>query len=285
MKTSNEDFLDRFIDQALQEDLGDGDHTSLSCIPAAATGTARLLIKEDGILAGVSVAQRIFARFDASLGMVISIQDGARVKQGDEAFRVSGSVRSILQCERLVLNVMQHMSGIATCTATYVEALQGTRARVLDTRKTTPGMRFLDKQAVLLGGGCNHRIGLYDMILIKDNHIDFAGGIPQAIRAARAYLEARSLNLRIEVEARSLEDIRCILETGGADRILIDNFDVPATREAVALIDGRVETESSGGITLENIRAYALTGVDFISVGALTHHVSALDMSLKAVDF
>jgi len=285
MKTSNEDFLDRFIDQALQEDLGDGDHTSLSCIPAAATGTARLLIKEDGILAGVSVAQRIFARFDASLGMVISIQDGARVKQGDEAFRVSGSVRSILQCERLVLNVMQHMSGIATCTATYVEALQGTRARVLDTRKTTPGMRFLDKQAVQLGGGCNHRIGLYDMILIKDNHIDFAGGIPQAIRAARAYLEARSLNLRIEVEARSLEDIRCILETGGADRILIDNFDVPATREAVALIDGRVETESSGGITLENIRAYALTGVDFISVGALTHHVSALDMSLKAVDF
>lgn len=278
-------YLDRFIDQAFQEDIGDGDHTSLSCIPSDAAGKARLLIKDEGVLAGVEVAKRIFFRFDPRMSVEVFIADGIRVRKGEVAFVVSGSVRSILQCERLVLNVMQHMSGIATQTSVYVDALRGTNTRILDTRKTTPGMRLLDKEAVRLGGGVNHRIGLFDMILIKDNHIDFAGGIENAIRSARSYLKEKGRSLNIEVEARSLNDVASILNEGGINRILLDNFDVEATRKAVNLIAGRFETESSGGITLRNLREYAETGVNFISVGALTHHISSLDMSLKAIDF
>jgi nicotinate-nucleotide pyrophosphorylase (carboxylating) len=274
--------LDSAIDLWFREDIREGDHTTISTIPANAAGSAKLLVKEKGIVAGVSVAQRIFQRFDADVQFVPLIEDGSAISPGDIAFRVSGSVHSLLQCERLVLNVMQRMSGIASKTYEYVRLLEGTGTRILDTRKTTPGMRFLEKEAVRLGGGGNHRFGLFDMILIKDNHIDFAGGIEQAITATKAYLEKKKLDLVIVVETRSLEDIRRVLSIGGVRRILLDNFTVELTKEAVKLIDHRIETESSGGINRETIRQYAACGVDYISVGALTHQINSLDLSLKA---
>lgn len=271
-----------FIENALREDLGSGDHTTLSCILSDAQGTAVLLCKQKGILAGIRVACKVFSTLDPALKVEVAIGDGTPVLPGDEPLRVTGNQQSILQTERLVLNIIQRMSGIATQTARYVEAVKGTGTRILDTRKTTPNMRLLEKEAVLLGGGCNHRFGLYDMILIKDNHIDYAGGIVQAIERAAEYVRKNSLDLKIEVEARSMEDVKSILGTGKAFRILLDNFTPSAIRTAVEWIDGRVETEASGGITLENIRAYAETGVNFISVGALTHQITSLDFSLKA---
>jgi len=276
--------LDEFIDNAIREDVGDGDHTSLAIIPETAKGKAQLLIKDEGIIAGVAVAQKIFLKFDASVKINVLIQDGSRVKPCDVAFVVEGRVLTLLQCERLVLNVMQRMSGVATQTSKYVEQLQGLKTRVLDTRKTTPGMRLLDKWAVKLGGGENHRIGLYDMILIKDNHIDFAGGIDKAINAAKSYLASKKKDLKIEVEARSLEDVRKIMALGGIQRIMLDNFDLETTRKAVKLIAGKYEIESSGGITIDTLRDYAKCGVDYISVGALTHQIRSLDMSLKAIE-
>lgn len=274
--------LDSSIDRWFREDIGEGDHTTFSTIPNEATGSAKLLVKEKGILAGLDVAQRIFHRFDPELQLQAFMEDGKTITPGDVVFRVSGKVHTLLQCERLVLNIMQRMSGIATTTREYVSLLKGTDTKILDTRKTTPGMRFLEKEAVRLGGGANHRFGLYDMIMIKDNHIDFAGGIPQAISACRAYLKEKKLDLSIEVETRSLEDIEVVLSLGGVQRIMLDNFSLELTRKAVNLINGRVETESSGGITRETIRSYAECGVDYISVGALTHQISSLDLSLKA---
>ncbi|MDR1672408.1 MAG: carboxylating nicotinate-nucleotide diphosphorylase [Bacteroidales bacterium] len=276
-------YLTAFIDNAFKEDIGDGDHTSFACIPSFRQGKAQLLVKQEGILAGVEVAERIFHRFDAELKVNVFLRDGAEVHPGDAAFTVEGKVISILQCERLVLNLMQHMSGIATQTRLYVKELEGTSARLLDTRKTTPGMRLLDKEAVRTGGGINHRIGLFDMILLKDNHIDFAGGIEKAIDRVHAYLQEHGKNLKIEIEARSLNDVERILRHNRIDRIMLDNFDTENTAKAVQMIDGKYETESSGNITLANIRSYALCGVDYISVGALTHHVCGLDMSLKAI--
>ena len=268
---------------AFAEDIGDGDHTSLSCIPPDKTGISRLIIKEDGVLAGVDTAKRIFKYFDPQMLMKIFILDGQEVKKGDVAFTIEGKIHSILQTERLVLNVMQRMSGIATLTRHYVKALEGTHTRVLDTRKTTPGMRMLEKEAVRIGGGMNHRIGLFDMILLKDNHVDFAGGIEQAIFRARNYLKEKGKNLKIEIEVRNIDELEQVLRTGGVDRIMLDNFTIDDTREAVQRIAGRYETESSGGITFDTLRSYADCGVDFISVGALTHSVKSLDMSLKAV--
>lgn len=273
---------DRLIDLAFSEDIGDGDHTTLCCIPEDAMGKSKLLIKEEGILAGVRIAHEIFHRFDPTLEVETFINDGAHVKPGDVAMIVTGKIRSLLQTERLMLNVMQRMSGIATMTAAYVERLKGTHTRVLDTRKTTPGMRMLEKEAVKIGGGTNHRIGLFDMILLKDNHVDFAGGIAQALDRCAAYQKAHGLNLKVEIETRSFDEINQVLAHGGADRIMLDNFSVEDTRRAVELIGGRMETESSGGITFDTIRNYALCGVDFISVGALTHSVKGLDMSFKA---
>ena len=273
---------DRLIDLAFAEDIGDGDHTTLCCIPEDATGKSHLLIKEDGILAGVEVARRVFARFDPALRVEVLMGDGSKVKKGDIAMIVSGKIRSLLQTERLMLNIMQRMSGIATTTARYVELLKGTRTRILDTRKTTPGMRMLEKQAVKIGGGVNHRIGLFDMILLKDNHVDFAGGISNAIDRCHEYLKAKSLDLKIEIEVRNFDELRQVIAHGGVDRIMLDNFSVEDTREAVGMIAGRYETESSGGITFETIRSYAECGVDYISVGALTHSVKCLDMSFKA---
>ncbi len=274
--------LRSFILNALAEDTGSGDHSSLASIPASVTGRARLLVKENGIIAGLTVASEVFLITDPSLETEILIEDGSRVTHGDIALTVAGRVHSILRAERLVLNIMQRMSGIATATAAYVEKVSGTRARITDTRKTTPGMRSLEKEAVRLGGGVNHRMGLYDMIMLKDNHVDYAGGITAAVRRTQEYLRKHKLPLKIEVESRNLNEVREVLEAGGVDRIMLDNFDIPATREAVALIGGRTETESSGGITLANVRDYALCGVDFISIGALTHHIKSLDMSLKA---
>ncbi len=274
--------LDSAIDFWFREDIGEGDHTTFSTIPGSATGSAKLLVKEQGILAGLAVAQRIFKRFDPEIQLQPLREDGSGITPGDLVFRVSGKVHTILQCERLVLNVMQRMSGIATTTHEYVRLLDGTGTKILDTRKTTPGMRFLEKEAVRLGGGINHRFGLYDMIMIKDNHIDFAGGIKQAISGTRTYLEEKKLELELVVEARSLDDIEAILSMGGVRRILLDNFSVEETRKAVRLIDHQVETESSGGITRETIRSYAECGVDYISVGALTHQIKSLDLSLKA---
>jgi len=239
-------------------------------------------VKEAGILAGLAVAMRIFQRFDPEIELDPLMEDGSAIRPGDLVFRVNGLVHTLLQCERLVLNVMQRMSGIATTTNAYVKLLEGTGTKILDTRKTTPGMRFLEKEAVRLGGGVNHRFGLYDMIMIKDNHIDFAGGIPQAIGACRSYLNEQKLNLDIVVETRSLEDIEVVLSLGGVQRIMLDNFSIELTREAVKLIGHRVETESSGGITRDSIRSYAECGVDYISVGALTHQISSLDLSMKA---
>ena len=273
---------DRLIDLAFAEDIGDGDHTTLCCIPEDAMGSSRLLIKEDGILAGVEVAKKVFSRFDPDLKIDVMIEDGAKVKRGDIAFVVYGKVRSLLQTERLMLNITQRMSGIATMTNKYVERLEGTKTRVLDTRKTTPGMRMLEKQAVKIGGGTNHRIGLFDMILLKDNHVDFAGGIENAIDRCHAYLKAKNLDLKIEIEVRNFDELNRVIEHGGVDRIMLDNFSVEDTKKAVDIIAGRFETESSGGITIDTLRDYALQGVDFISVGALTHSVKGLDMSFKA---
>lgn len=273
---------DRLIDLAFAEDIGDGDHTTLCCIPETAMGKSHLLIKEDGILAGVEVAKRVFARFDPEMKVEVLIGDGAHVRKGDIAMVVSGKVRSLLQTERLMLNIMQRMSGIATMTNKYVERLKGTNTHVLDTRKTTPGLRMLEKQAVKIGGGMNHRIGLFDMILLKDNHIDFAGGIANAINSCHEYLREKGLDLKIEIEVRNFDELRQAMECGGINRIMLDNFSVADTRKAVEMVAGRFETESSGGITFDTIRDYAECGVDFISVGALTHSVNGLDMSFKA---
>lgn len=280
MKTK-EELIDALIDLAFAEDIGDGDHTTLSTIPADAMGRQHLLVKEEGILAGVDIARRVFERYDPSLKMTVMIGDGSRVKPGDIAFVVEGPVRSLLVTERTMLNIMQRMSGIATMTDRYQERLKGLKAKVLDTRKTTPGMRILEKEAVRIGGGANHRIGLFDMILIKDNHVDFAGGIPNAVSRARAYLKEKGKDLKIEVEVRNTDEIRQALDAR-VDRIMLDNFTPKRTAEAVALIGGAAEIESSGGITLDTLRAYGEAGVDFISVGALTHSVKGLDMSFKA---
>ena len=275
---------DRLIDLAFAEDIGDGDHTTLCCIPDTAMGKSHLLIKEDGILAGVEVAKRVFARFDPTMQVEVLIGDGAHVKKGDIAMIVSGKVRSLLQTERLMLNIMQRMSGIATMTAKYVERLKGTKTHVLDTRKTTPGLRMLEKQAVKIGGGMNHRIGLFDMILLKDNHIDFAGGIANAINRCHEYLKEKGLDLKIEIEVRNFDELRQAMECGGINRIMLDSFSVENTKKAVEMVGGKYETESSGGITFDTIRDYAECGVDFISVGALTHSVKGLDMSFKACE-
>ncbi len=273
---------DRLIDLAFAEDIGDGDHTTLCCIPDTAMGKSHLLIKEDGILAGVEVAKRVFARFDPTMQVEVLIGDGAHVKNGDIAMVVTGKVRSLLQTERLMLNIMQRMSGIATMTAKYVERLKGTKTHVLDTRKTTPGMRMLEKQAVKIGGGMNHRIGLFDMILLKDNHVDFAGGIANAINRCHEYLKEKGLDLKIEIEVRNFDELKQAMDCGGINRIMLDNFSVENTKKAVEMVAGKYETESSGGITFDTIRDYAECGVDFISVGALTHSVKGLDMSFKA---
>jgi nicotinate-nucleotide pyrophosphorylase (carboxylating) len=275
--------LEQQIQSWLQEDIGDGDHTSLACIPENAIGKSRLIIKEKGVLAGVEIAQKIFATHDPSLKMNIFIHDGQEVNIGDVAFEVEGKVQSLLQTERVMLNVMQRMSGIATTTRHYVKQLEGLKTKILDTRKTTPGLRLLEKEAVRIGGGVNHRLGLYDMILIKDNHIDFAGGICNAIELTKQYLQAHHKKLRIEIEVRNFKEIEEVLKVGGVDRIMFDNFSVEQTRKAVLMIQKRYETESSGGIIFETLRAYAECGVDFISVGALTHSVNGLDMSFKAV--
>ncbi|MDR2854488.1 MAG: carboxylating nicotinate-nucleotide diphosphorylase [Prevotellaceae bacterium] len=266
------------------EDIGDGDHTTLSAIPEEAVGKSQLIIKEDGILAGVEVAQEIFKTFDPTLQTTVYKHDGDKVKYGDIVFVVEGKIRSLLQTERLMLNIMQRMSGVATRTHQYVKLLEGTNTRVLDTRKTTPGLRLLEKEAVRIGGGTNHRIGLFDMILLKDNHVDFAGGIPNAIHRAKDYLQQKGKNLKIEIEVRSLAELQQVLDTGGVDRIMLDNFSPELTKQAVEMIGGHYETESSGGITLETLRKYAECGVDYISVGALTHSVKSLDMSFKAVE-
>lgn len=281
MKTKDE-LIDDLLTLAFAEDVGDGDHTTLSTIPADERGVQRLIVKEEGILAGVEIARKVFEKFDPELKMTVYINDGTHVKPGDIAFEVEGSVRSLLQTERVMLNIMQRMSGIATQTAKYQQRLEGLKTKVLDTRKTTPGMRMLEKEAVRIGGGRNHRIGLFDMILIKDNHVDFAGGIKQAVDAARKYCAEKGKNLKIELEVRNEDEIRQALEAG-VDRIMLDNFTPERTREAVKLINGAVEVESSGGITLDTLREYGECGVDFISVGALTHSVKGLDMSFKAV--
>jgi len=278
-----EELIEKLIELSFAEDIGDGDHTTLSSIPEDAMGENILIIKEDGVLAGVEMAKRIFAHFDKELAVEVLINDGAEVKKGDVAMRVSGKVRSLLQTERLMLNVMQRMSGIATMTRKYVKQLEGTNTRVLDTRKTTPGMRIMEKEAVKIGGGVNHRIGLFDMILLKDNHVDFAGGIKQAIERAKEYCREKGKELKIEIEVRNFDELQQVLDLGGVDRIMFDNFDTAATCKAVEMVAGRFETESSGGITFDTLRDYALCGVDFISVGALTHSVKGLDMSFKAV--
>lgn len=279
---TEKELVDKLIDLSFAEDIGDGDHTTLCCIPEEARGKSRMIIKEEGILAGVKIAEEVFNRFDSTLKVEILINDGTKVKPGDVAMVVEGSVRSLLQTERLMLNIVQRMSGIATITHKYMELLKGTKAKVLDTRKTTPGMRILEKMAVKIGGGENHRIGLFDMILLKDNHVDFAGGISNAIDRCHEYLEAQNKDLKIEIEVRSIDELNQVLEHGGVNRIMLDNFSVEDTRMAVDLIGGKYEIESSGGITLDTIRSYAECGVDYISVGALTHSVKSLDISFKA---
>ncbi|QTE37101.1 carboxylating nicotinate-nucleotide diphosphorylase [Mucilaginibacter gossypii] len=279
----DKELIHQFINNALSEDVGDGDHTSLSTIPADATGKAKLLVKDEGILAGVELAAEIFHVVDPNLKLNLFLQDGAPVKYNDIAFEVEGNSRSILTAERLVLNCMQRMSGIATKTQQIVDLLKGTNTKVLDTRKTTPGLRYLEKWAVRIGGGVNHRFGLYDMILIKDNHVDYAGGIRQAIESANQYLTDSGKKLAIEIEVRNLDELEQVLQTGRVNRILLDNFNFDDLRQAVGIIQGRYITEASGGITIDNIREYADCGVDYISVGALTHSVKSLDLSLKAV--
>ena len=274
---------DELIRLSFAEDIGEGDHTTLSTIPESAQGKMQLIIKDDGILAGVEMAGRIFHTFDPGLEITVFIHDGAKVKYSDVAFTVEGKVQSLLQTERLALNVMQRMSGIATTTRRYADKLAGTKTRILDTRKTTPGMRILEKEAVRIGGGTNHRIGLFDMIILKDNHVDFAGGIEKAIVRVKQYLLTQGKTLPVEIEVRNFDELNRVLETGGVDRIMLDNFSVENTRKAVEQVAGRYELESSGGITYDTIRAYAETGVDYISVGALTHSVRSLDMSLKSI--
>jgi len=276
------ELIEELIKLSFAEDIGDGDHTTLCCIPADAIGKQRLIVKEEGILAGVEIAEKVFHAFDPELQMEVFIEDGAHVKPGDVAFVVTGKEQSLLQTERLMLNIMQRMSGIATMTAKYVKALEGTGTRVLDTRKTTPGMRILEKQAVKIGGGCNHRIGLFDMILLKDNHVDFAGGIHNAVTRAKQYCQEKGKQLKIEVEVRNFEELDQALAEG-VDRIMFDNFTPADTAKAVKIVDHRCETESSGGITYDTMLPYAQAGVDFISFGALTHSVKGLDMSFKAV--
>ncbi len=285
MKREYEPFVEKLIELAIAEDVGDGDHTSLATIPPERRGRMKLLVKQPGIIAGVEVAERVFRRLDPTVKLDILIPDGMPVTPGDLVFTVEGRVLTLLQAERLVLNIMQRMSGVATQTAEYVKLIEGTGAVLIDTRKTTPGMRVLDKMAVRIGGGGNHRMGLFDMILLKDNHVDFSGGIYNAVIKVREYLKKHGKNLPIEVEVRTLADIDEVFRAGGADRIMLDNFSVELTREAVEKIAGRTEIESSGGITRENLRKYAETGVDYISVGALTHQIKSLDLSLKAIDF
>lgn len=280
---ANKELLDKFITDALREDVGDGDHTSLSTISKGKQGIAKLLIKEEGIVAGVEVALEIFKQVDSELQIEVYIKDGAEVKYGDIVLQVSGSTHSILVAERLVLNTMQRMSGIASTTRKIVNLLKDTNTKVLDTRKTTPNMRFLEKLAVKIGGGVNHRFGLYDMILIKDNHVDYAGGISQALNAAKLYIKENNKNIQIEIEVRNLTELKEVIACGEVDRILLDNFKFDTLREAVKLIDGKFITEASGGITEQNVVEYALCGVDYVSMGALTHSVKSLDMSLKAV--
>lgn len=277
------DNLEELISLWFAEDIGDGDHSTLSCIPSSALGKSQLIVKEQGILAGVEVARKVFNYFDPELEMTVFITDGTPVKVGDVAFVVEGRIQSLLQTERLMLNLMQRMSGVATRTNMYVKALEGTKTRVLDTRKTTPGLRLLEKEAVKIGGGVNHRIGLYDMIMLKDNHVDFAGGIDKAIARAQAYLIEKGKELKIEIEVRNFDELAQVMAVGGVQRIMLDNFSVENTRRAVEIIAGKFETESSGGITFETLRAYAECGVDYISVGALTHSVKSLDLSFKAV--
>ncbi len=276
--------LEAFIRNALSEDIGSGDHSSLACIPAEATRRARLLVKEDGVLAGVNLALEVFRIHDTRLKTTLYMADGATIRQGDVAFEVEGPAQSILAVERLVLNIMQRMSGIATTTRRVVDLVEGTGVRILDTRKTTPGLRYLEKMAVRIGGGVNHRFGLYDMIMLKDNHIDYAGGIPQAMGRVRNYMNAHGLRLPVEVEARNMDEVTLILKEEGVTRIMLDNFDPAQLKAAVAFINRQMETEASGGITPETVRAYAETGVDYISMGALTHSVKSLDLSLKAFD-
>lgn len=274
--------IDKLINSAIVEDIGDGDHTSLACIPPDAKGSAILIAKDEGILAGIDIAKKIFNQIDPTLDIKILKKDADRIKFGDEILIVSGNVRHILQAERLVLNFMQRMSGIATKTNEYVKKIEGLKTKILDTRKTTPNMRIFEKMAVEIGGGVNHRFGLYDMIMIKDNHIDFAGGIVNAIKRVNEYLLQKRKNLKIEIEVRNFEELDEVLKTGQIDRIMLDNFSVEDTKKAVEIIDGRYETESSGGITLDTVRDYAECGVDYISVGDLTHHIHSLDLSLKA---
>ena len=280
MKTKDE-LIDDLLSLAFAEDVGDGDHTTLSTIPADAMGKQRLIVKEQGIIAGVEMARKVFDKFDPELKMTVYINDGTEVKPGDIAFEVEGRIRSLLQTERVMLNIMQRMSGIATVTAKYQKLLEGLKTKVLDTRKTTPGLRMIEKEAVRIGGGCNHRIGLFDMILIKDNHVDFAGGIKEAVESAKKYCKETGRDLKIELEVRNEDEIKQALEVG-VDRIMLDNFTPERTRDAVKMINGAVEIESSGGITFDTLRAYGECGVDFISVGALTHSVKGLDMSFKA---
>lgn len=282
MKPEYKPFVDSLIELCIKEDIGDGDHTSLACIPAQQQGRMRLLCKQEGVIAGIEIAQIVLRRLDPEMTFEQMLTDGDRVKPGDVAFYVSGGMRSLLQAERVLLNIMQRMSGVATQTAFYVKHLEGLHTRILDTRKTTPGMRVLDKMAVKIGGGENHRMGLFDMILLKDNHIDFAGGVGKAVLAAKAYLKEKGKEIPIECEVRTLEDIDEVFAAGGVDRIMFDNFSPELTREAIQKVAGRCETESSGGITLDTMRDYAECGVDFISVGALTHQIKSLDMSLKA---
>lgn len=276
------ELIDQLIDLAFAEDIGDGDHTTLSSIPETAMGKSELLIKEPGILGGVEIAKEVLHRFDSTLLVEVFIADGTAVKPGDVVMTIEGKVQSLLQTERLMLNIMQRMSGIATMTHKYVQQIKGTKAKILDTRKTTPGMRMLEKKAVKIGGGENHRIGLFDMILLKDNHIDFAGGIKNAIEGAQNYCQEKGKDLKIEIEVRNFKELDEVLKIGGVDRIMLDNFTPTETQKAVDVINGRYEVESSGGITYETIRDYAEAGVDYISVGALTHSVKGLDMSLRA---
>lgn len=275
--------LDDFIVRALQEDIGEGDHTSLACIPSNAMGKAHLLVKDKGILAGIDIAAQVLRKIEPDIRFDKLIPDGSTIIPGDIAFLAEGRITTLLMAERLVLNIMQRMSGIATATNRYVQRLEGLKTKILDTRKTTPGMRMLEKMAVNIGGGVNHRFGLFDMILIKDNHIDFAGGISNAIARTQKYLHDSKKELAVEIEARDLDDVALILRTGGINRILLDNFNIEDTRKAVLMIGNKYETESSGGITYENLRDYAECGVDYISVGALTHHIQSLDLSMKAV--
>ncbi len=284
MKKEYIEFVENLIESAIREDIGDGDHSSLSTIPASSRGKMHLLVKQDGIIAGIEVAKMVFSRLDPDVRFEQILNDGDKIKVGDIAFYVEGATITLLQSERIILNIMQRMSGISTETAKYVERLKDTKTQILDTRKTAPGMRVLDKMAVKIGGGENHRIGLFDMVMLKDNHIDFAGGVKEAILKCKEYLKANGKDLKIEVEVRSIDDINKTFEAGGVDRIMLDNFTPALTKEAVKLIDGRCEIESSGGITMDTLIDYASAGIDFISVGALTHQVKSLDLSLKAIN-